>query len=97
MTEKDALIAEAELGDEARKFLEGDLGQCLVGMARQEVIAAQEQLIDVNPDDVKAIAALQRKAQLGIFFEQWLRELVTNGDSALEIWKQAKDAEKNSG
>lgn len=78
-------MAEALIGDEAKKFVESDLGQTLIGMAAQEIEAAQLALETVNPTDVPAIEALQRQAKFGRSFEGWLIELITKGEHALEI------------
>jgi hypothetical protein len=86
----DELIAEAELGEEARKFLESDLGKCLIGMANQEVEAALIELETVQPNDVEAIRRLQNQAKLGRQFEQWLRELVVRGNNAITIFKHQR-------
>jgi len=86
----DELIAAAELGDEAKRFLESDLGKCLLGMAQQEVALAQEKLERVSPTDVEAIRALQNQAQLGRQFEAWLLELLDKGNNALEVFKHSR-------
>lgn len=91
MSANDALIAEAELGDEAKKFIESDLGKCLLGMAQQEVALAQEALETVVPTDVEKIRTLQNQAKLGRQFEQWLLELLDKGESALEVWKDTQE------
>lgn len=89
----DELIATAELGEEARNFLESDLGKCLLGIAKQQVLAAQEDLEIVDPTETEQIRKLQNKAQLGRQFEQWLRELLHDGESAMQIYKSTKDAQ----
>lgn len=81
------VIAEALIGDEAKKFLESELGKCLLGMAMQEVQLAQEALEIANPTDCAAIEKLQNKARLGRQFEQWLKELFTRGENALRIYR----------
>lgn len=89
MTEAEAqLIAAAELGEQARKFLESDLGKCLIGMAMQEVEAAQEALERVEPANVTEINRLQMQAKMGRNFKAWLVELVTEGNSAISIYQQ---------
>lgn len=88
----DELIAEAEIGDEARKFVESDLGKTLLGMAQQEVVMAQEALETVDPSDTKKITHLQNQAQNGRNFEKWLTELVSKGEQALILWKQERDS-----
>jgi hypothetical protein len=88
MDEIDALIAEAELGEEARKFLEGDLGRCLIGMAQQDAKEAQEKLVEVDPDDKAKIRELQNRALFGIRFQDYLAELVSRGNNAMDVFKQ---------
>jgi len=83
-----ALIAEAEIGDDARKFFESDLGKTLLGMADQDVRMAQEGLEDVEPTDTKKITSLQNQAKNARNFRKWLEELIDKGNAALEIWRQ---------
>lgn len=84
----DVLIAEAELGEEARRFMESDLYRCMVGMAEQEVLAAHELLETHDPSDVEGIRKLQNQAARGRSFKGWLVELVDKGNTALEVFKQ---------
>ena len=87
----DELIAEAELGDEAKRFLESDLGKALIGMARQQVQHAQISLGEIDPTDTKAIVALQNEIKLGLRFESWIRELLQNGNNAMHIYLQERN------
>lgn len=91
MSSQDELVAEAELGEEAKQFLESDLGKCLIGMAQQEVLLAQEALGSVDPTDVKAIMALQNKMHLGMSFEGWLLELIDKGNAAIQVYKHSQE------
>ena len=88
--ELDGLIAEAEMGEEARNFLKGNLGRCLIGIAEQEVRAAEQALGKVDPTDTKAIIALQHKVALYAGFQDWLTELVHNGEAAMSAYKQQR-------
>ena len=87
----DELIASAEIGDQARKFLESDLGKCVLGMARQQIEGAWLDLENVDPTQTEKIRALQNKAQLGRQFEQWLKELLQEGENAMNIYQSRKD------
>jgi hypothetical protein len=87
----DELIAQAELGEEARKFLQSDLCKVLIGFARQEVDAAQEELETADPTDTKKIISLQVNARVGRLFEQWINSLVDEGDNALAVFKQQQE------
>ena len=84
----DVLIAEAELGEEAKKFLESDLGKAVMGFAAQEVELARINLGKVDPDDKKLIVTLQNEIKLGERFKEYIMELFQNGEQAKEIYKQ---------
>jgi hypothetical protein len=88
MTQIDGLISSAELGEEARLFIESALGRCLLGMAQQQVELAREALETVDPIDLDGIRKLQNDAKLGRQFEEWLYELLTDGEQAMAVFKQ---------
>lgn len=91
----DTLIAEAELGEEARKFKESDLYRCLIGIADQEVRLAQVALSKVDPTDVEAIRRLQNEVWRGEAFAQWIDELIARGTEALNQWRQEQHGSAN--
>ena len=84
---REELIAEVLIGEEAERFLDSELGQCLVGMAQQERQIAMEALENVNPTDVQEIERLQRQAWNGRHFELWIRELIDKGRQAYNVMK----------
>lgn len=90
MTDLNQLIAEAEIGEQARKFLESDLGKTLLGMAEQDAREAEIALGEIDPDDKKAILALQNKIRLCKFFGQWLAELISRGNDAMQAYVQQR-------
>lgn len=92
MSQLDELVAEAELGEEAKNFLKSDLCKCLCGFAEQEVKVAQEALESVDPDDTKQIVLLQNKIRLFRTFNQWLVELVTRGENAKDVYIQSRSS-----
>lgn len=69
------------------------MGKCLIGMAQQDSEAAQEALMDVDPNDVKAIVALQNKARLGKMFTSYVNELFDRGETALKVFIQQRSSE----
>lgn len=87
----DDLIDAAELGEEAKKFLESDLGKTLLARAEQETLSALEELGACEPTDTKKIVLLQNKAALGRQFPQWINEIIHIGNEALAIWKQQNE------
>lgn len=82
----EALVAEAELGEKAREFLEGDLGKYLLGVARQEAQVAKDALAEVDPSNPAKIRELQNHIWRADQFGAWLRELVANGENAMAIY-----------
>ena len=64
------------------------LGKVMLGFARQESELALEKLATVSPTDAVAITALQNRAAHGRQFEQWLMELLHEGEQALQVFKQ---------
>ena len=82
---EDALAAEALLGDEAQRFMKSDLGRLVLGLARQEVDRAIDDLLLADAADVKAIRDIQLRAQLGAKFEEWLKNIVADGEQSLQM------------
>ena len=89
--ETDQLIAEAEMGEQARKFLESELYQVMNGFAEQEVRLALELLETVDPTDTKEITNLQNNIKVGKWFTKWLEELVYRGDQAISVFNQQRE------
>ena len=90
MSELDELSAEAEIGDQAKIFMDSELGRTLLGIAEQESETARRALGRVDPDNKKEIVRLQNEIALGERFPQWLNELFEKGNNALEIYRHEK-------
>lgn len=90
MPKLEELLAEAEIGEEARKFVESDLGKTIIGMAQQDAREAETLLGEVDPTDTKAIMSLQNKIKLCRLFEQWLAELISRGNDAINVYVQQR-------
>jgi hypothetical protein len=88
---QDELIAQAEIGEEGRKFVESDLGRTLLGLAEQERLSALEDLSTVSPKDELRIIELQLKAKFGDKFREWLFDLIADGDNAISVFKQQSE------
>lgn len=83
----DDLIREAEIGDEARKFIESDLGKAMLDLADEQLKSAQESLETVDPTATEKVRDLQNKAQIARNFGEYLATLVNKGENALIIWR----------
>ena len=89
MSEKnDELIAQAEVGEAAKQFMQGELGKIMLGLADQERELAQLEMEEINPDDPKAIRAVQARIWRAKSFREWLEGLVSDGDQAMRVWQQ---------
>lgn len=86
----DVLIAEAEVGEEAKRFLDSDLGKAVMGIAAQNVELARIALGEIDPDDKKLILTLQNEIKNGLRFKQYVVDLFQSGEQAKEIYKQQR-------
>lgn len=87
----DELIAAAEIGDEAKQFMESQLGQVMLGMAKQDAQVAMEALAVADASDSKKILVLQNAVYLANTFEQWLNELFSKGENALAAFRHSQE------
>jgi hypothetical protein len=76
------LIAEVELGMDAKAFLESSIGRYLVGCAQQEIVEAQEELSRVLPWRRRRITELQNRVWRARAFLGWLRDALAAAKSA---------------
>ena len=76
------LVAEVDLGMQARDFMRSDLGRHLIGCLNQEVILAQEELARVWPWRWRRIRDLQNRIWRSQFMLSWLRDLILSGKAA---------------
>ena len=81
----DALKAEVLIGDDAKTFIESELGRTILGMAEQDVERALVVLDGADPADTKAMAIIQNRIWRARSFKAWLIELINNGEQALEV------------
>ena len=89
----DELIAEAELGEEARNFKASDLYRFMVGAAEQELMAAHLAFEEVDASKVEEVRKLQLQAKFGRQFKEWLDERIQAGNNALATWEQQQKYE----
>ena len=87
----DDIVDIAELGEESRVFLQGRLYERLSRLALEQRQAADEALEEVDPFDGRKVADLQQQARFGKAFEGWLRQLVIEGDAALDQFRRKEE------
>ena len=84
------MLAEAELGEQARHFLASELGRCILGIADQDAQSAMLELSEVialDPTDIKKITSLNNQIILNRMFESRLKELFHKGEQAIGVWR----------
>lgn len=84
MSDQALLEAQALIGDDAKRFVESELGQTLIGMARQSKDEAQEKLNKTWSWRRRRIEQLQAEIWRAESFEAWLAELIVQGKQALQ-------------
>jgi len=84
-----AEVVEAQLGQEARDFLETDLGRLFVARAEQDEKDAIHDLLTIDPYQYNtltelqnAITASQTEYLIGNRITQYLNDAIVNGDVA---------------
>lgn len=82
----------AVFGREVAEFVEHDrIGQYIIDQAQADLAEAQSKLLEVDPTDAKAIAALQLDARVAQRVRTWLAEAIQNGRDAETLIQQERD------
>ena len=79
------LVAEALIGDEAKKFLESDLGKTLIGMSEQDKELAVLQFSDADITDPKKMRKIQDDIRFALEFRGRIIDLFNRGEEALRV------------
>lgn len=89
------LISDALIGEEAEKFVTGQLGQKVIELARLEVDAAALDMRDADLKDDKKLRDIQNRIWRATQFESWLQEIIEKGREALTVYKQQEQEKTN--
>jgi hypothetical protein len=89
------LISDALIGEEAEKFVTGQLGQKVIELARLEVDAAALDMRDADLKDDKKLRDIQNRIWRATQFESWLQEIINKGREALTVYKQQEKEDVN--
>lgn len=76
------LKQQIDFGFQVQAFLRGEVGQYLIKRAEDQVEAAVEQLKRVDPEDAKAVRAIQNEITVAESFQYWLADAITAGENA---------------
>jgi len=82
----DDLLATAIFGAEVERFLTDDrIGKLIVARAREDMEAAQLELVTIDPEDAAKIRAAQFKYQVAANVVTWLRDVIVDGHNARKV------------
>jgi hypothetical protein len=80
------LFAIAKLGEEVRAFLQGHpVGQLLHNRAKQMILQAEADALEVDPDTdgaMNKLRQIRQQAAVGRAFINWLGQAIVEGDAA---------------
>lgn len=82
------------LGERVKKILGSEVGLFICRKAREEVEAAIDEFLAVNPKDEEKIAAIQVRVKSALAVPQWLDHAVIDSDNAVTEYLQRKEIEK---
>jgi hypothetical protein len=84
-------IEDVEFGVEVEEFLGTRIGKYLVARAEEEIEGALEDLKRCDPEDAKAIRALQTKIYRAESIQYWLAEIIQAGYNAEREIEENRD------
>lgn len=92
LDQEDPRYEAATFGREVEEFIDvHPVGQYLIKRAQRDIETAQEGLLDVDPEDTKAVRKLQNQAAVANNVRTWLREAITEGRNATLALQQERD------
>ena len=84
----DPLVRWATFGRQVEDFLEGPIGSYLVKKAEEQSQEAMGKLKVVDPEDPKAVRALQNAVVVADSIMAWLGDAINEGQGALDALKE---------
>lgn len=76
------LKQQIDFGFQVEAFLRSEIGQYLVKRAEDQISAAVEQLKVADPEDAKAVRAIQNEIKVAESLQYWLADAITAGENA---------------
>ncbi len=88
---REGLGATAIVGAEAQRFMDGELGRIVCGLAEHEVANAVDDFLTADPTDLPKVRDCQLRMAQGRKFKAWLIDLINDGEESLAVLKQQRD------
>ena len=82
------------LGEKAREVLGGPIGSLIVSKAHEDVEAALDDLLYIDPHDASKVTNIQVRIRAALAAPQWLNDAIIAGSTALSEYMQLNDMEK---
>jgi len=86
--DKQVLMAQVILGDEAEKFMKSDLGRYIKGRIDQDIQELKDKLVEIDPEDINNIRKIQNEIRLRNLVLNYFKELIIEGQQALQILQE---------
>lgn len=85
------VASDIELGMDAHAFMKSNIGRYLSARAESERADALEELAQADPDDAKAMRALQNRVKVVDSVMYWLAEAIQAGKNAETAYLASSD------
>lgn len=92
MTDEKELIATAQIGEEAKRFLQTNVGRYLDESSKQDIEEAKNKLLELDPyayktivDLQNAIMAIKQEAIYAMKLRGYLHEIIVRGNQATDL------------
>lgn len=92
------LVAEVELGEQFKKFLNTKVGRYIEGCTQQDIDVAKDELLAIDPykyntlvELQNAIRSIQEKAVCLQKLRAYMADAIVRGDNAGHVLAQAED------
>lgn len=80
--EEDFLLEKVRFGIEVEAFFNSQIGRYLESRIMQEEDRAKEEMVAVDPDNIKAVRDIQNKYKVANSVSCWLAEVINAGYQA---------------
>jgi len=91
LEQKALLIAEMDLGQKAKAFMDSDVGIYIEGRAKLYEMELLDKFRNVSARDEELILKLQALSEVPRLVMKWLAEAINNGESAAFQLRQGEE------
>lgn len=81
-TDSHLLKQQIDFGFQVEAFLRSEIGQHLIHRAEEQIAEAVDRLKAVDPEDAKAVRAIQNEIHVAERIQYWLADAINAGENA---------------